>query len=180
MDTIELLIEILISSFFLATFANLTLTKFVFKQDFGRIQNSLGLALLIGLGLSYALLVSQKMFTNLTDKGELFVLRSGKEHLFYNIMLVFPIIVLALNVTRTLRTKKIVAILSMLMFLPGLMEFFIIYTISDVTFMTMNSVYTDPMLLILVAGPIFYAIIILLVKLRVPTVSSSHQNVDRK
>ncbi len=163
MDLIKILSELLISSFLIATLLNLAITKPIFKEDFKLIQYWLGLGLILGLGLNYILMVSQ-LWTNRLDPGALFTFKPWNAHFGYNLMLIYPLIVLAFNLPYQLRTHKIVAILSMLMFLPRMFEFFLVYTVSDVTFSTMNAAYTDPMVRIFIAGPVLYGLTLMLEK----------------
>jgi len=161
MEPLKLLSEILIGSYLLATLANLLLTQSVFREDFGQFQNWLGQVLLFGLVLNYIVVFTQRFLVDTTD---FFALKSWDNNWSYNVMRLYPLFVIGINITRRLRAKKIVAVLSMLVFIPRLMEFFIVYTVSDVTLKTMNSVYTDPMLRILIAGPILYGMILLVRK----------------
>jgi hypothetical protein len=171
MELLEQLSEIFVNSFLLATLANLTLTKILFKRNFETIQNWLGLTILSGLCLFYVLNIIQGLYADSAYRDSIFDLKEWEVHWQYNLMLLYPLVVISINLIRRLRVKKVVAVLSMLMFLPRLMEFFIVYTVSNVTLGTMNSVYTDPMLQILIAGPILYVVIAKLAS--APTVTAS-------
>jgi len=124
--------SLLISSYLLATLANLLFTKRLFGQSFAQIQNWVGLVLVIGIITDLALRITKY----LSLEGELSVgfleSRSWDEHFFLNLMIVYPLIILTINATAQLR--------KMLTFVPEILEFFIVYTTSNITFSKMNTV----------------------------------------
>lgn len=161
MNLIELAIQILINSFLLAKLANLGMTRMVFRQEFGKIQNWIGVVCLIGLSLNYVLFFKDLLLSEAYALETVYDFKEWDKHTGLNLMFLYPLVLIALNLTYKLRTNKIVAILSLLMFVPRLLEFSIVYFTSDVTFKTMNSVFTDPMLQILIAGPVLYGLLVL-------------------
>jgi hypothetical protein len=160
LQSIDFISSILINSFLLGTLLNFALSKRVFKVEFKRVQNWLGITLVVGLILSYGLFVLEHLFD--VDYGQRKTMRPISEYSSWYLFLCFyPLLFLALNLFTKLRQNKIVSLTTLLVFYPRMMEFIVIYTITDCSFSDLNHAYTDPIRQILIAGPVLYVTIVL-------------------
>jgi len=164
METLNSISEILISSYLISSILNLFFSKSVFKIDFKFIQNKIGIVLLFGLLLYYGifglrLLIAWYSGDSLED-FRLTRFYTEPENYGYNLILISPLIAFIFNLTRKLRTKKYVILFTSLIFFPRIMSFLIVYLSSDVTLATINRVYLNPLLMVMIAGPLLYFILI--------------------
>ena len=163
LQSIDLISSILINSFLLGTLLNFSLSKWVFQVDFKKVQNWLGITLVMGLILSYGLFVMEHFFD--VDYGQRkHIVPISEWSTWYLFLNFYPLAFLALNLFARFRQNKFVSLASLLMFYPRLMEFIIVYSINDLTFSEINHVYTDPIRQILITGPVLYLAIVLLLK----------------
>ncbi len=163
-----------------------SLLNFLFSRNFRQskeaIQNVIGLFLLIGLSLYYFILlidIALSWYSGTDLEYITFVSRAtGSYKGMYLFMVLMPLITLAINSTKKLRTNYVVIALSCLMFFPGLYEFFLILLTSSqgVTLWTINRVYLSPVINMLFYGVVIYCISVFIVsRRRVITQASSKE-----
>ncbi len=170
MEIITYISEILMSSYLIASILNLTLTNKIFKLNFKLIQNKIGIILVFGLVLFYGILVIRLLLTlnvdNSFDDIRLPKFYLDLEYLLYDLMTISPLLAFVLNIINRLRIKKYTILITSLMFLPRTMSFLIVYLTSDVTLVTINRVYLNPILILFISGTVLYIILLSIEKLQ--------------
>jgi hypothetical protein len=140
----------------LGTLLNFTLSKRLFKVKFTKVQNWLGIILMLGIVIGFV--ENYMIFTNQDNPAPLL----SKKSMQYTFRLFYPLIFLGLNLPSTLRKGGGVPLVSLIIFLSPLFEFYIIWKMNGLSFSAIDHVSTDPIKQILIAGPMLYVTLVLI------------------
>jgi hypothetical protein len=180
MDALAFTSEILTSSFLLASICNLVLTGRLVDINYARTQNVIALVYVMGIVLFLVglLVVTFSLSYSGMDEVqfELPRITPGQAISRYSFFAYLPFIAFVLNGIKRLRTKRFVVLLTCLCFVPKFMELIVVFSVSDVTLSTINRAYLVPIGRILVTGPVLYALIAGIEKMKSTTYNTSYQN----
>lgn len=166
----ELLIELLTDGFVVGSILNQSLSRYL-KVDKKSLQNLISLSLVVGLIFSYILLfasVVSSWYSAVDSEQYVFIdPLNGPYGGIYISMMLMPILVIILNLKKSLRTNHQVIVISSLLFLPRLYELFIALTSSDsVNLFNINYVYSDPAKDMLFFGVVIYIFSLATIKIK--------------